>query len=198
MLIEIHPENPQPRRIQQVVETLQKGGIIIFPTDSVYAMGCDIRQAKAFEKLCRIKGIKPQKAQFSFLLSNLSHISEYTKPFDREVFKLLKANLPGPYTYILEASSLVPTLFRNNRKTIGIRVPDCEITRQLIEGIGGPLVSTSIHNDSDQIMEYLADPEEIHTHFGKDVDWVIDGGPGKIKPSSVIDCTGPEPVMVRE
>lgn len=198
MLLEIHPENPQPRRIQQVVETLQNGGVIIFPTDSVYAMGCDIRQAKAFEKLCRIKGIKPQKAQFSFLLSNLSHISEYTKPFDREVFKLLKANLPGPFTYILEASNLVPTLFRNNRKTIGIRVPDCEITRQLIEGLAGPLVSTSIHNDTDQIMDYLADPEEIHSLFGKDVDLVIDGGPGKIKPSSVIDCTGPEPIMVRE
>ncbi|MGR6088865.1 MAG: L-threonylcarbamoyladenylate synthase [Arcticibacter sp.] len=198
MLLEIHPENPQPRRIHQVVETLQKGGVIIFPTDSVYAMGCDIRQAKAFEKLCRIKGIKPQKAQFSFLLSNLSHISEYTKPFDREVFKLLKANLPGPFTFILEASNLVPTLFRNNRKTIGIRVPDCEITRQLIEGIGGPLVSTSTHNDSDQIMDYLADPEEIHAHFGKDVDLVIHGGPGKIKPSSIIDCTGPEPIMVRE
>jgi tRNA threonylcarbamoyl adenosine modification protein (Sua5/YciO/YrdC/YwlC family) len=198
MLLEIHPDNPQPRRILQVVEILQNGGVIIFPTDSVYAMGCDIRQSKAFEKLCRIKGIKPQKAQFSFLLSGLSHISEYTKPFDREVFKLLKANLPGPYTYILEASNLVPTLFRNNRKTIGIRVPNCEITRQLIEGIGGPLVSTSIHNDSDQIMDYLSDPEEIHSLFGKDVDLVIDGGPGKIKPSSVIDCTGPEPIIVRE
>ncbi|MFZ9942166.1 MAG: L-threonylcarbamoyladenylate synthase [Bacteroidia bacterium] len=198
MLLEIHPQNPQPKKIQQAVETLQKGGVIIFPTDSVYAMGCDIRQAKAFEKLCRIRGVKPQKAQFSFLLSDLSHIAEYTKPFSREVFKLLKANLPGPYTFILEASNLVPTLFRNNRKTIGIRVPDCEITRQLIAELGGPLVSASIHNDGDPIIDYMTDPFEIHEKFGKEVDMIIDGGAGSLKPSSVIDCTGSEPMVVRE
>lgn len=198
MLLEIHPKNPQPKRIQQAVETLRKGGVIIFPTDSVYAIGCDIRQSKAFERLCHIRGVKPQKAQFSFLLSDLSHISEYTKPFSREVFKLLKANLPGPYTFILEASSLVPSLFRSNKKTIGIRVPDCEITRQLIAELGGPLVSASLHNDSDTILDYMTDPFEIDQQLGHEVDIVIDGGSGNLKASSIIDCTGPEPVVIRE
>ncbi len=198
MIITIHPDNPEPRKIRQAVEVFQNGGVVIFPTDSVYAMGCDISNSKAFEKLCRIKGVKPQKAHFSFLLNDLSHISDYTKPFDREVFKLLKANLPGPFTFILNASSTVPTLFRNNRKTIGIRVPDHEITRQLLIALGGPIASTSLHDDGDSFLEYMNDPYEIHERFEKEVDLVINGGIGKTKPSSIIDCTGDQPIMIRE
>lgn len=198
MIIAIHPDNPEPRKIRQAAEVLRNGGVIIFPTDTVYAMGCDISNSRAFEKLCRIKGVKPQKATFSFLLNDLSHISDYTKPFDREVFKLLKANLPGPFTFILNASSTVPALFRNNRKTIGIRVPNHEITRQLVEALGGPIASTSIHNDDPSFLEYLTDPQEIHERYEKEVDLVIDGGAGKTKASSVVDCTGAEPIVVRE
>ena len=197
MLLKIHPDNPPPRHISQVVKVLNDGGVVIFPTDTIYGIGCDIRNSRAFEKLCRIRGIKPQKAYFSFLLSDLSHISEYTLPFSREVFKLLKATLPGPYTYILPANSTVPALFRNNRKSIGIRIPDNKIITAIIEEMGSPLVSASLRDDQDEIAEYLTDPEEIHERFGDLVDLVIDGGIGKNKASSVIDCTGNEIVIVR-
>lgn len=197
MILQIHPDNPSPRQISQVVEILNKGGVIIFPTDTIYGIGCDIRNSKAFEKLCRIRGIKPSKAYFSFLLNDLSHIAEYTKPFDRTVFKLLKSHLPGPYTFILPASNMVPALFRNNRKTIGIRVPDNKIIMAITEALGSPLVSASIHNEEDEIAQYLTDPEEIHDKYENLVDLVIDGGIGKNMASSVIDCTGDEPVIIR-
>ncbi len=198
MLLPIHPDNPSPRLINQVIDVLKDGGVIIFPTDTIYGIGCDVNNPKAFEKLCRIRGVKPQKANFSFLLNDLSHISEYTKPFDRQVFKLLKSTLPGPFTYILPASNMVPSLFRNNRKTIGIRIPDNKIISALVTALGGPLVSASLRDDLDSIAEYLTDPEEIHDRFGSLVDLVIDGGYGKNIASTVVDCTEEEPVVIRE
>ncbi|MBK6644024.1 MAG: threonylcarbamoyl-AMP synthase [Bacteroidia bacterium] len=198
MLLEIHPDNPNSRHISQVVDVLRKGGVIIFPTDTIYGIGCDVTNQKAFEKLCRIRGVKPQKANFSFLLNDLAHISEYTRPFDREVFKLLKATLPGPFTYILPASNMVPALFRNNRKTIGIRVPDNKIIRTLVAELGNPIVSASLRDDLDTIAEYLTDPKDIEERFGNQVDLVIDGGYGQNTASTVIDCTGDAPVVIRE
>ena len=198
MLLQIHPENPSLRQVQQVVTMLKNGAVIVFPTDTIYAIGCDPMNNKAFEKLCRIRGVKPEKANFSFLFNDLSHISEYTKPFDRTVFKLLKASLPGPFTFILPASSKVPVLFRNNKKTIGIRVPDNNIVSEIILQLGSPLVSASLHDDQDEIAEYLTEPEEIYDRLGNQVDLVIDGGYGKNIGSTVIDCTGDSPVIIRE
>lgn len=198
MLLEIHPDNPSPRHISQVIEVLKSGGVIIFPTDTIYGIGCDVANPKAFEKLCRIRGVKPQKANFSFLLNDLSHIAEYTKPFDRNVFKLLKSTLPGPFTYILPASNMVPSLFRNNKKTIGIRVPDNKIINAIMAELGGPLVSASLRDDLDTIAEYLTDPEDINDRFGTMVDLVISGGYGKNIASTVIDCTSGEPVVIRQ
>ncbi len=198
MFLEIHSENPSPRHIRQIVDVLNADGVIIFPTDTIYGIGCDIRNTKAFEKLCRIRGVKPQKANFSFLLNDLAHISSYTKPFERNVYKLLKATLPGPFTYILPASNTVPSLFRNNKKTIGIRIPDNKIIKAIIEELGGPLVSASLRDDENIIAEYLTDPQEIYERFGNQVDLVIDGGYGKNIASTVIDCTGEEPNVIRE
>ncbi|MDQ3051201.1 MAG: L-threonylcarbamoyladenylate synthase [Bacteroidota bacterium] len=198
MFLEIHPDNPSPRHIRQIVDILNADGVIIFPTDTIYGIGCDIRNTKAFEKLCRIRGVKPQKANFSFLLNDLAHISSYTKPFERNVYKLLKATLPGPFTYILPASNTVPSLFRNNKKTIGIRIPDNKIIKAIIEELGGPLVSASLRDDENIIAEYLTDPQEIYERFGNQVDLVIDGGYGKNIASTVIDCTGEEPNVIRE
>jgi tRNA threonylcarbamoyl adenosine modification protein (Sua5/YciO/YrdC/YwlC family) len=198
MFLVIHPENPSPRQIKQVVEVLQSGGVMIFPTDTVYAIGCDVHNSKAFDKLCRIKSIKPQKANFSFLFTDLSHLSEYTKPVSRDVFKLLKSSLPGPFTFILPASNMVPVLFRNNKKTIGIRVPDNKIVQNIISELGGPLVSASLHDTEDEIVEYLSDPVEINEKMGKLVDLVIDGGFGGNIASTIIDCTSDEPVIIRE
>jgi len=198
MLITIHPENPPPRQIKQVVEVLLTGGVVVFPTDTVYAIGCDVYNSKAFDKLCRIRSIKPQKANFSFLFTDLSHLADYTKPVSRDVFKLLKNSLPGPYTFILPASNRVPVLFRNNKKTIGIRVPENKIVQNIISVLGGPLVSASLHDTEDEIAEYLSDPVEINEKMGKLVDLVIDGGFGGNIASTIIDCTSGEPVLIRE
>lgn len=197
MLLEIHPDNPSERSISKVVDVLRSGGIIIFPTDTIYGIGCDIRIPKAFENLCRIRGVKPSKAYFSFLMNDLSNIAEYTKPFDRAVFKLLKSHLPGPYTFILPASNMVPVLFRNNRKTIGIRVPDNNIIKAITGKLNAPLVSASLRDENDDIAGYLTDPVDIHDRYENVVDLVIDGGIGKNTASSIIDCTGPEPVIIR-
>jgi len=198
MLLQIHPENPSTRQIEMVVSILKNGGVIIFPTDTIYAIGCDPMNTKAFEKLCRIRGVRPDKANFSFLFDDLSQIAQYTKPFNRTVFKLLKASLPGPFTFILPASNKVPVLFRNNRKTIGIRIPDNNIISDIIALMGSPLVSASLHDDQDNIAEYLTEPDEINDRMGNQVDLVIDGGYGKNVGSTVIDCTSDEPVVIRE
>ena len=197
MLLQIHPENPGPRQITKVVETLSRGGIVIYPTDTVYGMGCDIKHAKAIEKIARIKGVSPKNPSLSFIFSDISQISEYTRPIDNPIFKLLKRNLPGPFTFILNANNLVPKLFKGQKKTIGIRIPDCTIIREIVRELGRPVMSTSIH-DEDEILEYTTDPELIHEKYQKLADIVINGGFGKNEASTIVDCTGYEPEILRQ
>jgi tRNA threonylcarbamoyl adenosine modification protein (Sua5/YciO/YrdC/YwlC family) len=198
MLLRINEKNINPADITRIVECLKNAGIIIYPTDTVYALGCDITQARAIEKICKLKGIKPEKSNFSFVCSNLSHLSEYTKAIPNHVFRVMKKALPGPYTFILEANNNVPKLLKQNKKTVGIRVPDNEICKQIIENLGNPLISTSLHDESDDILEYFSDPEAIHDRYGELVDMVIDGGFGNIYPSTVIDCSEETFEVVRE
>ncbi|HPM29627.1 MAG TPA: L-threonylcarbamoyladenylate synthase [Chryseolinea sp.] len=196
-LVNIHPENPERRKILHIVEVLQKGGIIIYPTDTIYGIGCDLMNRKAIERLCQIMNIKPQKLDLSFICNDLSHISEYVKRLDTPVFKVLKKALPGPFTFILESSSKVPRILDVNKKTVGIRIPNHNIPRMIVEHLGNPLITSSIKDD-DVIKEYTTDPEEIFEDFKNQVDIVIDGGPGGNIPSTVIDCTGDELVLVRQ
>lgn len=197
ILVQIHPDNPDPKKIQQVVEVLQKGGVIIYPTDSVYSIGCDLMNPKALERVARIKDIKLEKANFSIICYDLSHISEFAKNIENPVFKLMKKVLPGPFTFILNASSSVPKIFQSKKKTIGIRVPDNNIAREIVQVLGNPIVSTSVHDD-DEIIEYTTDPELIYERYDKLVDIVISGGFGNIHASTVVDCTNGEPEVVRE
>lgn len=197
MLIKIYPENPNEKAIQQVVEVLKKGGLIIYPTDTIYGLGCDITNQKAIEKICRLRGIKPDKANFSFICSDLSHISDYIKPIDTTTFRLLKKTLPGPFTFILEANNNVPKLLSSNKKTVGIRVPDNNIAREIVKQLGNPIISTSIR-DEDEVLEYSTDPELIHEKYEDKVDIVIDGGYGGNEPSTVVDCTSGEFNVIRE
>lgn len=197
MLVNINSQNPDARKIAQAVDILSKGGVIIIPTDTIYALACDLYHYKAFEKICRMKDVRPDKANFSLLCNDLSNISLFTRPFDRSIYKLLNRALPGPYTFILDASSEVPSVFRSRKKTIGLRIPNNKIVLDLIEKLGHPLVVTSIH-DIDEIKGYPTDPEEIDEIYGNQVEMVIDGGAGKIKASTVIDCTGDSPVITRE
>lgn len=197
MLIKIYPENPNERAIQQVVEVLRKGGIIIYPTDTVYGLGCDITNSKAIERICKIRGIKPEKANFSFICYDLRHISDYTKPIDNETYRVLKKALPGPFTFIFNANKNVPKLLSSNKKTVGIRVPDNTIARSIVEMLGNPIISTSIH-DEDDIIEYSSDPELIHEKYESVVDLVIDGGYGDNEPSTVVDCSEGDFEIVRQ
>ncbi len=197
MLLKIHPENPSARQIKMVVECLQDGGVIIFPTDTIYAMGCDIYKSKTLERIAQFKGIKIEKANFSFLYRDLSQLSDFTKPISNDVFKLMKSTLPGPFTFILNANNNVPRIFQSKKKTIGIRVPDNQIVSHIIQELGNPITSTSIH-DEDEVIEYTTDPELIYEKFQKFVDIVIDGGYGDNEPSTILDCTGHEVLMVRE
>lgn len=195
--LKIHPGNPEPRKIRHVVQTLTRGGIIVYPTDTVYGIGCDLMNKKAIAQLCRVADIKPHKLDLSFICYDLSHISEYVKRIDTPVFKLLKKNLPGPFTFILESSSKVPKILDVNKKTVGIRIPNNNIPRSIVLELGNPLITSSIKDD-DHIKEYTTDPEEIHEDFKNKVDLVIDGGPGGNIPSTVIDCTGSEIEIVRQ
>ncbi len=188
MLIRIYEENPNEKAIQQVVDVLKKGGLIIYPTDTVYGLGCDITNQKAIQKICQIRGINPDKANFSFICYDLSHISDFIKPIDTTTFRILKKYLPGPFTFILNANNNVPKLLSSNKKTVGIRVPDNNIARCIVKELGNPIVSTSIH-DEDDILEYSTDPELIHEKFENLVDIVIDGGYGDNVPSTIVDCT---------
>jgi len=197
MLLKIHPENPSEAQIKKVVEVLRAGGIIIYPTDSVYGMGCDITNHKAVERLAKLKGIAPEKANFSFICYDLSEISEYSKPLDNHIFKLMKKNLPGPFTFILQASKKVPRIFENKKKTIGIRVPNNTIPRAIVRELGNPIVTTSIH-DSDEIVEYTTDPELIYDNYKDDVELIINGGYGHNQPSTVVDCTSGDAEIIRE
>ena len=195
MLLHIHPENPQPRLIKQVVESLQQGGIIIYPTDTVYGLGCDILQQKAVERICRIKKVDPKKAQLSFVCSDLSHLSEYAKPLSNPVYRLLKEHLPGPYTFILPASKMVPKIMQSKKDTIGLRIPANNIAMAIIKELGRPILSASLPGE---MVEDYTDPEVMYENFRNEVDYVIDGGIGGMIPSTVVDCTGDEPVLIRE
>jgi tRNA threonylcarbamoyl adenosine modification protein (Sua5/YciO/YrdC/YwlC family) len=197
MLLKIYPQNPDPRKIEMVIDCLRSGGVIIYPTDTVYSIGCDIMQPKAVERVAAIKGVKAEKANFSIVCSDLSHISDYTKPFTTEIYKLMKKSLPGPFTFILNAGSKVPRIFQNRKKTIGIRVPDNAIIRSIVAEYGNPLIASSVYDD-DEILEYTTDPELIYENYINMVDIVIDGGNGGNVPSTVIDCTGSEIEIIRQ
>lgn len=197
MLLEIHPKNPQERLISKAAEIVTSGGVIIFPTDTIYALGCDAFNNKAIERVCRILGKKPEKANLSLICRDLSNLSEFTTPITTSIFKLMKKSLPGPFTFILDANSNVPRIFKTNKKTVGIRVPDNVICQAILERLEHPMVSSSIHSE-DGILDYITDPEEIYERYEKLTDAVIDGGPGGNKPSTVVDCTGGEPEVIRE
>jgi len=195
MLLHIHPKDPQPRLIKQVIESLEEGGIIIYPTDTVYGLGCDILQQKAVERICRIKKVDPKKAQLSFVCSDLSHLSEFAKPLSNPVYRLVKDLLPGPYTFILPASKMVPKILQGKKDTIGLRIPDNPVALAIIKELGRPILSASLPGE---LVEDYTDPEVMYENFMNDVDYVIDGGIGGIIPSTIIDCTGDKPVVTRE
>ena len=197
MLLKIYPENPNARHIGQVVECLKNGGIIIYPTDTVYGIGCDIFQHKAVERIAQIKGIRADKANFSFICYDLSHLSDFTKQISNPVFKLMKRTLPGPFTYILNANNNVPKLFESKKRTVGIRVPDNNIAREIVSQLGNPIMSSSI-KDVDDMVEYTTDPELIYERYRELVDIVIDGGYGGIETSTVIDCTKDDFEIIRQ
>jgi tRNA threonylcarbamoyl adenosine modification protein (Sua5/YciO/YrdC/YwlC family) len=197
MIISLHPKNPNTRDLKKAVEILNNNGVIIIPTDTIYAIACKLENKKAIERMCKIVGKKPEKVNFSLLCSSLSHLSDYTSALDKTIFRLMKNNLPGPFTFILKATNSVTKFFEGNKKTIGIRVPDNVIAQLLVEEIECPLVVTSIHHD-DMIIEYMTNPEEIHEKFENLVDAVIDGGNGGNIPSTIFDCSTGKIILVRE
>jgi tRNA threonylcarbamoyl adenosine modification protein (Sua5/YciO/YrdC/YwlC family) len=196
LFIRMYEENPAPRHIRQIVDILQNGGVIIYPTDTVYGIGCDITKPKAIERVAQLKGIKAEKANFSFICYDMSHLSDYTKPIENNIFKMMKRNLPGPFTFILEANNNVPKILKANRKTIGIRIPDNNIIREIVNALGNPILTTSLKAD-DEILEYTTDPELIYEDYQNLVDAVIDGGYGGNIASTVVDCTNDEPEIIR-
>ena len=197
MLLKIYKENPDPKKIKIIVDCLKKGGVIIYPTDTVYGIGCDVNNKKAMEKVCRIKGLNIKKHNLSFICYDLSHISNFTKQLTTSAYKVMKRALPGPYTFILKANSSIPKLFKNSKREIGIRIPDNNIPREIVKELGNPIVTTSV-KDKDLLIEYSTDPELIYSHFKKLVDIVIDGGYGDITPSTIIDYTDNSPKIIRE
>lgn len=194
MILQVHPDNPPPRLVRQIVDILQKGGIIIYPTDTVYGLGCDILQQKAVERICRIRHVEPRKAQLSFVCSDLSHLSEYTKPLSTPVYRLLKEYLPGPYTFILPASKLVPKILQSKKDTIGLRIPDNRIAIAITKELGRPILSASLPGE---MVEDYTDPEVMYANFGHEVDVVVNGGIGGFVPSTIVDLTHEEPVVTR-
>jgi tRNA threonylcarbamoyl adenosine modification protein (Sua5/YciO/YrdC/YwlC family) len=197
MLLKIYAENISPRQIKTIVDCLNQGGLVIFPTDTVYGLGCSIHQPKAVERIARIKGIKKEKANFSFIFNNLSMLSEFTRPISSEVYKMMRRNLPGPFTFILEANNNIPKLFQSKKKTVGIRIPDENIIQAIVVELGHPLMTTSILDD-DKIIEYTTDPEIIYEKFQDKVDIVIDAGFGGNQASTIVDCTGNETIIIRQ
>jgi tRNA threonylcarbamoyl adenosine modification protein (Sua5/YciO/YrdC/YwlC family) len=197
MLIKIYNENPNQKHIRKIADLLEHGGIIIYPTDTVYAMGCDIRATKTIEKIARFKGLNPQNPDLSLIFHGMSQLSEYTVIRDNNIFKLLKRNLPGPFTFIVPANNQIPRMFKNKKKTVGIRIPGNNIVLELVRELGYPIITTSIH-DPDELIEYTTDPDLIYEKYHGFVDAVIDGGYGHNEPSTIIDCTGDEIVVVRQ
>ena len=196
MLVKLYPENPAPRQVEQVADCLRSGGLIVFPTDTVYGLGCDMTNLRAIEKVARIKGVKPEKADFSIICHDLSHLSDFTRPLDNTTFKLMKRVLPGPYTFILNANNRVPKLFKSKRREIGIRVPDNSIALAIVQALGNPIITTSIKDD-DEVIEYTTDPELIYERYEHQIDMMVDGGYGNNEASTVVNCTGHEPEVVR-
>ena len=196
MYLRLFEDNPNERDVRRAADILRGGGVVIYPTDTVYAMGCDINQVKAVQRVCQLKGVKPEKASFSMICRDLSNIAAYAK-VSNEVFKLMKPNLPGPFTFGLPATYRLPNVLMNRRKTIGIRVPDNYIVRALVEELGGPLLTTSVKAD-DEVVEYMTDPELIYERYGKLVDLVIDGGSGRNVASTVVDCTADPVEIIRQ
>lgn len=197
MFLKINPQNPELRKIRQAVQVLRSGGIIIYPTDTVYGIGCDIFNQKAVERICKLRHLDPGKALLSFICKDISEVAKYTPPLENQIFKLLKNNLPGPFTFILKSNSDVPKLFKNKKRTIGVRIPDNAITLAIIEELGNPILTASLKSD-DEVLEYFTDPIDIYDDFKKLVDVVIDGGIGDNTPSAVVNCTGNEPEVIRE
>lgn len=195
-LIKLYEENPNEKLVQEIVKVLRNGGIIIYPTDTVYGLGCDINNTRALEKIAQLRGVKLEKANFSFVCESLSNVSDYVKQMDTSTFKILKRSLPGPYTFILEGNNNMPSVFKK-KKTVGLRVPDNNITRAIVRALGNPIISTSIH-DEDEVIEYTTDPELIYEKWENLVDIVVDGGYGGNIPSTVIDLTQGEPLLIRE
>lgn len=196
-LIKIHPMNPEQRKIRHVVDILSKGGIIVYPTDTIYGLGCDLLNKKALSRLCHLLNIKPEKLDLSFICQDISQISDFVRRIDTPVFKILKKALPGPFTFIFESSSKVPKILNVNKKTVGIRIPDHPVPRMIVELLGNPLITASIKSD-DLIKEYTTDPEEMYEDFKHTVDLVIDSGAGGNIPSTVVDCTGPSLEIIRQ
>ncbi|MCK9291726.1 MAG: L-threonylcarbamoyladenylate synthase [Bacteroidales bacterium] len=197
MLLRIYPENPAPRLIRQVVDCLNDGGLVIFPTDTVYGLGCSIHQSKAIDRIAAIKGIKKEKANFSFLFPDLSLLSEFTKPISNDVFKMMRRNLPGPFTFILEANNNIPKIFQSKKRTIGIRIPDEAVIQAILYELGHPMMTTSIL-DQDQLVEYTTDPSIIYENYKDKVDIIIDAGFGGNQASTIVDCTENEVVILRQ
>lgn len=197
MLLDINPDNPQQRLIDKCISILEEGGVIIYPTDTVYGIGCDITNKDAVEKVARLRGLDPGKALFSFICEDISQVSDYAAQISNDVFRLMKHNLPGPFTFILKANSKTPKILKNRKETIGVRIIDNNIIAALVRGLGRPILTASLKND-DEILEYFTNAEDIYEDYGKLVDAVIDGGPGNNVPSTIIDCTGPEPLLQRE
>ena len=194
MLLRIHPEDPQPRHIKTAVDILRRGGVIIYPTDTIYGLGCDIFQQKAIERICRIKKVDPKKAQLSFICPDLSHLSDYAKQISNSTYRLLKEHLPGPYTFILPASKMVPKILQSKKDTIGLRIPDNKIASAIVSELGHPILSASLPGE---MIEDYTDPEIMYQNFMNEVDIVIDGGIGGTMPSTVIDCTKEEYEVIR-
>ncbi|MBT5749825.1 MAG: threonylcarbamoyl-AMP synthase [Flavobacteriales bacterium] len=197
MLLRIYPENPNPKEIKKVVDCLKNGGIIIYPTDTVYGIGCNVNNKKAMERVCRIKGLDLKKHNLAFVCYDLSHIAAFTKQLATSTYKLMKKTLPGPYTFILEANNSIPKIFKNSKKEIGIRIPDNNIPREIVKELGNPIATTSV-KDKDMLIEYSTDPELIYEHFNKLVDIVIDGGYGEAVPSTILNCTNNTPEIIRK
>ena len=197
MILKIHPDNPNSREIKRVIECLKDGGVIVYPSDTVYGIGCDIFNKKAVERIAKIKGINIKKNNFSFICSDLSHISDFTKPIDNSTYKLMKRNLPGPFTFILNANNSIPKLFKINKKTIGIRVPNHNIPLEIVLQLGNPIITTSVKED-DEILEHSTNPELIYEKLKYLVDIVIDGGFTGIQPSTIVDCTGNDFEIIRQ
>ncbi|MGM0530201.1 MAG: L-threonylcarbamoyladenylate synthase [Bacteroidota bacterium] len=198
MYLKIHPETPSQRQIRRVADVLRNDGVIIYPTDTVYALGWRINNTKSEDKVNMIRKDQKSRTSFSLICKDLSQVSQFTKPLDKSTFKLLKHNLPGPFTFLLPASNKIPKLYKSNKDIVGIRIPNNNIPLQIVEELGEPIMTTSLRNNNDEVMDYLVDPQQIFEKYQKQVDVIIDGGWGNVEASTIVDCTNNEPYIIRE